>query len=115
MHRRQYVEERLSALFHRYAAVTPQAWLAYGEMCGLAHDVYGLDVALPHVAPQPQDEGARSAQAFLICSFDWLAMRTTFDDALRSTSHGCSTLCSKSSTRCGLAHSPGMRRNAPIL
>ena len=57
---RQYAEQQLSALFHRHAAVTPEAWLAYGEMCGLAHDVYGLDVPLPHIAPQPQDEGASS-------------------------------------------------------
>jgi len=52
------VEQQLSALFHRHAAVTPEAWVAYGEMCGLARDAYGLDVALPYIPPQPQDDGA---------------------------------------------------------
>ena len=52
------MEQQLSALFHRHAAVTPEAWVAYGEMCGLARDAYGLDVALPYIPPQPQDDGA---------------------------------------------------------
>jgi len=64
---RQYVEQRLSALFHRHAAVTPEAWVAYGEMCGLARDAYGLDVALPYIPPQPQDDGAKARLMLTFC------------------------------------------------
>lgn len=54
---REYAEARLTALFHRFAGLSPSSWRTYADLARLARDKYGLDVPPPALPERTLNQG----------------------------------------------------------
>jgi hypothetical protein len=54
---REYVEETLTASFHRFAGVAPALWQTYARLAALALQKYGLRISVPALPERGLNQG----------------------------------------------------------